>query len=124
MQKKTQIRDAMEQKLLAAAPTARVFGINAPRVPNTTTITMPGVPSDTQLMVLDLEGYAVSSGSACSSGKVQTSHVLKAMGADDKVAGQAIRISTGWNSCPEDLERFADAWIALFQRKGERPTNV
>ncbi|MFD2206165.1 cysteine desulfurase family protein [Kiloniella antarctica] len=124
MQKKTQVREAMEQKLLTAAPMARVFGANTPRVPNTTTITMPGVPSDTQLMILDLEGYAVSSGSACSSGKVQTSHVLKAMGADDKVAGEAIRISTGWNSSPEDLDRFADAWIALFQRKGERPTDV
>lgn len=124
MQKKSQARDAMEQKLLAAAPRARVFGANTPRVPNTTTITMPGVPSDTQLMVLDLEGYAVSSGSACSSGKVQASHVLKAMGADDKAAGEAIRISTGWNSSLEDLDRFTDAWIALFQRKGERPEGV
>ncbi|OUS13235.1 cysteine desulfurase [Rhodospirillales bacterium 47_12_T64] len=121
MSEKSRARDVMEQKLLAAAPNARVFGLEVPRVPNTTTISMPGVPSDTQLMVLDLEGYAVSSGSACSSGKVQASHVLKAMGADDKAAGEAIRISTGWNSSPEDLDLFADAWIGLFQRKGERP---
>ena len=121
IQEKSYLRDEMERKMLAAAPAARVFGAEVNRVPNTTTITMPGVPSDTQLMVLDLEGYAVSSGSACSSGKVQTSHVLKAMGADDKTAGEAIRISTGWASADTDLDQFADAWIALFKRKGERP---
>ncbi|WP_020592763.1 cysteine desulfurase family protein [Kiloniella laminariae] len=120
MQEKAVWRAAMEARLLAAAPDARIFGSDLPRVPNTTTITMPGVPSDTQLMVLDLEGFAVSSGSACSSGKVQASHVLQAMGADEKTAGEAIRISTGWASRQEDLELFTEAWINLFKRKGTR----
>ncbi|MCZ4279457.1 cysteine desulfurase family protein [Kiloniella laminariae] len=120
MQEKAVWRATMETRIMAAAPQARIFGMDLPRVPNTTTVTMPGVPSDTQLMVLDLEGFAVSSGSACSSGKVQASHVLQAMGADGKTAGEAIRISTGWASTQEDLELFTEAWINLFKRKGTR----
>ncbi|MFC4351242.1 cysteine desulfurase family protein [Fodinicurvata halophila] len=108
---------SMEQEILKAAPTATVFGAETERLPNTSCIAMPGVSAELQLMSLDLEGIAVSAGSACSSGKVEPSHVLRAMGAGDSLSANAIRVSSGWASKPEDLERFADAWIRLYQRQ-------
>ena len=83
--------------LLAIAPRARVFSAGAKRLPNTSYISMPGVPAETQVMALDLAGVCVSAGSACSSGKVHRSAVLAAMGIEDAEAGSAIRISFGWN---------------------------
>lgn len=111
------LRDAMETRLLGIAPGSRIFGADAPRLPNTTCITMPGVSAELQVMALDLAGVAVSVGAACSSGKVQASHVLRAMGADEEAAGSAIRISTGWTTTPADIDRLVEAWSALYQRK-------
>ena len=77
---------------------------------------MPGVTAETQVMALDLAGVAVSAGSACSSGKVTRSAVLTAMGVDPAEAETAIRISCGWNTVFEDIERLIAAWQGLYIR--------
>jgi cysteine desulfurase len=110
------LRDELERRISALAPELRIFGREAPRLPNTSCFALPGVGAETQVMALDLAGVAVSAGSACSSGKVQRSHVLLAMGADEALAGSAIRISLGWRSEPRDVEDFLAAWHALYRR--------
>lgn len=110
-------RTDFEQNIALAAPAAIVYGQAAPRLPNTTYIGMPGVSAETQLMALDLAGFAISTGSACSSGKVKPSHVLQAMGEDDIAASQAIRISCGWETKAEDYKNLANAWLDLYRKK-------
>jgi len=110
------LRDDLEARARACAPWSRVFGTGAPRLPNTTCLALPGVASDMQVMALDLAGIAVSAGSACSSGKIEPSHVLRAMGAGEEEAGSALRISFGWASEPGDVDRFIAAWSALAGR--------
>jgi cysteine desulfurase len=110
------LRDRVEATLLALAPGAQVFGAAAERLPNTTSISMPGVTAETQVMALDLAGVCVSAGAACSSGKVHRSTVLAAMGVADAEAATAIRISFGWNSDSEDSERLIGAWRDLYIR--------
>lgn len=111
-------RDALERGAAARVPAAHVFGADAPRLPNTTYIAMPGVDSAIQVMALDLAGIAVSAGSACSSGKVTQSHVLAAMGVPQATARSAIRVSLGWTSREDDVERFLASWSALSARSG------
>jgi cysteine desulfurase len=111
-----ELRDELERRAMAAVPGAVLFGREAARLANTSCLALPGVSSELQVMALDLAGVAVSAGSACSSGKVQPSHVLRAMGADAATAGCAIRISLGWQSTAEDVERFLEAWCALAAR--------
>ena len=82
---------------------AIVCGGGAPRLANTTCLALPGVRADAQVIALDLDGFAVSAGAACSSGKVATSHVLAAMGLG-ALAGQAIRVSLPWNATAEHVE--------------------
>lgn len=113
----THWRSEFEKSIALAAPAAIIYGQAAPRLPNTTYIGMPGVSAETQLMALDLAGFAVSTGSACSSGKVKISHVLQAMGEDDIAAGQAIRISCGWETKAEDYKNLADAWLGIYRKK-------
>jgi cysteine desulfurase len=108
--------DHLETVLRTAAPESVVVGGQAPRVCNTTNITMPGVPNHTQVMSLDLAGFAVSAGSACSSGKVSISRVIKAMIPQDSVAETALRISSGWQTTQSDLDHFSKAWIQLFNQ--------
>jgi len=102
--------------LSIAGENASVIGINAPRVANTLCIAMQNIGSETQVMAMDLSGVAVSAGSACSSGKVKASHVLRAMGYGDDVAGSALRISLGWNSKAADIASCIEAWRALYLR--------
>lgn len=97
------LRDAFVAGLTALAPDAVVFGATAPRLPNTVCFAIPHAPAETLLMALDLEGVALSSGAACSSGKVKASHVLAAMGVPAAEAAGALRVSLGWNSTPEDV---------------------
>lgn len=104
-----------EAKILAAAPDAVVFGADAPRLANTTNISMPERTSEHLVMAFDLAGIAVSAGSACSSGKVKSSHVLSAMGAT-KDAAAAIRISSGWDSNEDDFDRLAETWLNLYKQ--------
>lgn len=93
-----------------------VFGKNAARLPNTSCITMPGASNEVQLMDFDLKGFAVSAGSACSSGRIEVSHVLTAMGADTKLAGSAIRVSGGWATNEQDIHAFTQSWISSCER--------
>jgi cysteine desulfurase len=110
------LRDELEARILKVAPAARVFGRDAARLCNTSCLAMPGVANQTQLMAFDLEGIAVSTGSACSSGKVGPSHVLAAMGVPEAEASSAIRVSLGWASKAADVDRFVEAWTRLFLR--------
>jgi cysteine desulfurase len=111
------LRDAAQRRLTAMVPEARVYGGGAARLPNTLCLAMPGVPSATQVMALDLAGVMVSAGSACSSGKVRRSHVLDAMGVPAAAAESAIRISLGWSTTPADIDQLAEAWGALYARR-------
>ena len=112
-------RDRLEAEARACVPDVRVHGAEAPRLANTSCLGLPGVNAETQLMALDLAGVAVSSGAACSSGKVHASHVLRAMGVDATAAGEAIRISFGWTSRAEDVDRFLKAWGRLARRHAD-----
>lgn len=107
------LRDRLEKGLKQATPQAVIFGANAPRLPNTTLFAVPGVKAETAIIAFDLNGIAVSSGSACSSGKVQTSHVLAAMGADPVLVRGGVRVSLGWTTTEADVDRFLEAWNVL-----------
>jgi cysteine desulfurase len=120
----TALRDDLEAGLLAATPEAVVFGREdrVDRLPNTTLFALPGIKAETAVIAFDLEGVAVSSGAACSSGKVQPSHVLAAMGVPGPLQGGAVRASLGWNSGKADIETFLSAWTKLASAlsKGQR----
>jgi cysteine desulfurase len=103
------LRNLVEIGLLAATPDAVIIGQNSPRLPNTTLVALPALKAETAIIAFDLNGIAVSSGSACSSGKVQASHVLAAMGLDE-LAKSAIRISLGHETTENDVERLLNAW--------------
>ncbi|MCW5749674.1 MAG: cysteine desulfurase [Alphaproteobacteria bacterium] len=118
------LRDGMEARLAALCPELRVWGSGAPRLANTSCLAMPGTLAETQVMALDLAGIEVSAGAACSSGKVRPSHVLRAMGASESEAREAIRVSLGWASTEEDVERFVAAWAALYMRTGGQAARV
>ena len=111
------LRDGLEARALALVPDARIFGAAAARLANTSCLAMPGVAAETQVIALDLAGVAVSAGAACSSGKVQPSHVLDAMGVAAAEAACAIRVSLGWRSRAEDVDRFVEAWFDLYSRR-------
>lgn len=100
--------DRLEAGLKAIAPDFTVFGEGAPRLPNTVAFAIPGVTSEVALMALDLAGVAVSSGSACSSGKVAGSHVLAAMGVEPERAKGLLRVSLGWPTTDEELGKALD----------------
>jgi cysteine desulfurase len=110
------LRDRLEEELLRIAPDAVIFGAEVERLPNTSCFAVPGTSAETLLMALDLDGVAVSSGSACSSGKVGKSHVLAAMGVDPALASGAIRVSFGWSSRETDVEHFARAFGVAIER--------
>ena len=110
------LRDAFEKNLKAAIPGVIVFGEGAERLCNTSNVALPGLSGENIVIALDLDGVLVSSGSACSSGKITPSHVLSAMGVDEKLAGASVRISFGWNSTKED----ADAVVASLERLNNR----
>jgi cysteine desulfurase len=110
------LRDRLEAELGKIAPQAVVYGASVPRLANTTCISMPGVRAETQVMALDLAGVCVSAGAACSSGKVNRSAVLTAMGIEPSDAETALRISSGWSTVPEDIDRLIAAWRDLYIR--------
>lgn len=115
------LRDDLEQALAAAAPDLHVFGQGAPRLPNTSCFAVRGWEGEMQVMQMDLAGFAVSAGSACSSGKVnKASRVLLAMGHDEEMASSAIRVSMGPATTEAEVMAFADAWIEYYRRRGER----
>jgi cysteine desulfurase len=107
------LRDAAERAAVACG--AIICGDPGRRLPNTTCLALPGAAADVQVIALDLEKIAVSAGAACSSGKVQTSHVLKAMGLG-ALAGEAIRVSLPWNVTEADVEAFVTAYRRVAAR--------
>jgi cysteine desulfurase len=116
-----ELRDRLE----AALPhEAMIVAAGTPRLPNTAAIAMPGVPAETQVIALDLDGVMVSAGAACSSGKVGPSHVLAAMGLAPDIANATIRVSLGWSTSEADIAHFLDAWTALYRRaRRQAPRN-
>ncbi len=114
------LRNILENAVAAAAKETIFVGKGAPRLPNTSCFALPGWKGETQVMQMDLSGFAVSAGSACSSGKVRASRVLRAMGFDDEVAGSAIRVSLGPATTEEDVMRFADSWARHYGKRVSR----
>jgi cysteine desulfurase len=108
------LRERLTEAALGVAPEAKLLGAGAPRLANTVALSVPGVDAAMLVIALDLAGAAVSSGSACSSGKVAPSHVLAAMGVAPELAAGAIRLSLGWASDDADIARFATAFAAAL----------
>ena len=113
------LRDRLETGLKAMTPQAIIFGAEAERLPNTTLFALSGMKAETAVIALDLDGVAVSSGAACSSGKVQPSHVLAAMGVARPLAEGAVRVSFGPTTKDSDLEKFLNAWNKLSKSLGK-----
>src|SRR5207244_895700 len=104
------LRDHLEAGLHAISPDVIIFGAAAERLPNTTLFAVPGMKAETAVIAFDLEGIAVSSGAACSSGKVAPSHVLAAMGVGPELARGAIRVSLGPTTTEAEVDRFLETW--------------
>ncbi len=107
------LRDRLEADLKAISPSAVIFSEAGERLPNTTLFAVEGMKAETAVIAFDLEGVAVSSGAACSSGKVQPSHVLAAMGISPSLLRGAVRVSLGWTTTEADIEHFLAAWRKL-----------
>ena len=107
------LRDRLEAGLKAASPAVVIFGTECERLSNTTLFAVPGAKAETAVIALDLEGVAVSAGAACSSGKVQPSHVLSAMGVPPHLAGAGVRVSLGPSTTESEIDRFIEAWIKV-----------
>lgn len=111
-----ELRKILENALAAEAKTTIFVGIEADRLPNTTCLVTPGWKGEAQVIQMDLAGFAISAGSACSSGKVRASSVLRAMGFDDATASCAIRVSLGPETTKDQVTRFAQAWLDKEQK--------
>lgn len=109
------LRDDLEERLLAAWRGLVIHGKSVDRLPHISCIGLPGVPAQRQVMALDLAGFMVSAGAACSSGKVRESHVLRAMGLE-AATGEAIRVSLGPHTTADEIAAFGDAWLAMAAR--------
>jgi cysteine desulfurase len=107
------LRAQLEEGITAITLDAVIFSEGAPRLPNTTLFAVPGLKAETAIIAFDLNGIAVSSGAACSSGKVQASSVLAAMGVDSGLARGAVRISLGWSTAENEVHRFLKTWKVL-----------
>jgi cysteine desulfurase len=115
-----EVRNILESELSVPGFETISVGNGAPRLPNTLCLIAPGWRGETQVMAMDLAGFAVSAGSACSSGKVRASRVLTAMGHDDSLAAQAIRVSIGPGVEKDDVLRFASVWTAAYAKARAR----
>ncbi len=115
-----EIRKILENALAAQVNNTIFIGKGVRRLPNTLCFATPGWKAETQVMQMDLAGFAISAGSACSSGKVRASRVLRAMGYDEATAASAIRVSLGHETTETDVLRFADAWLSKEQKHRAR----
>jgi cysteine desulfurase len=115
------MRARLEAAVAAVSPGTRIAAAGVERLANTSCVLTPGIAAETLVMALDLAGGAVSAGSACSSGKVAASHVLQAMGLGEHLAGQAVRVSAGWNTTDADVDGFIEIWSAVAERLGFAP---
>ena len=107
------LRNGLEARIKALHPDVQIFGARAERVANTTLFSVRGLKAETAVIAFDLNGIAVSSGAACSSGKVQPSHVLQAMGITPELAAGAVRLSIGYSTTDEDVEKLLNAWTKV-----------
>lgn len=114
------LRDRLEAAIVSVAPIASAAGGDAPRLASTSALPMPGTPASTQVMALDLAGFSVSAGAACSSGKVGRSHVLDAMGLPDDIVESTIRVSLGPDATDAQIDGFTEAWRALYSARNAR----
>ena len=110
------LRLRLESAFRAMAEGVRIHGEDVPRLPNTVNAAFPGVSGETLVIALDLAGFAVSTGSACASGAVTPSHVIRAMGYDDEEARGAVRVSLGWSTTGDTIEQFLAALPPLLAR--------
>ncbi|GHM58071.1 MAG: hypothetical protein sL5_02220 [Candidatus Mesenet longicola] len=110
-----ELRDRLESEILKIADNAIIFGKDSDRLPNTSCICMPDVRSDVQLMAFDMNNIAISSGAACSSGRIEPSYVLLAMGATKEQAECSIRISIGWYTTYNDIEKIVNCWYNIYK---------
>jgi len=117
------LRNILEKTLEPRAKETIFVGQDAPRLPNTSCLVTPGWKGETQVMQMDLAGFAISAGSACSSGKVRSSDVLTAMGLDERAAACAIRVSLGPDTTEAEVRAFAEAWGAAHDRFRARGAN-
>ncbi len=115
-----QLRNILEKTIAAASDQTIFVGNEVNRLPNTSCMLTPGWKGETQVMQMDLAGFAISAGSACSSGKVKASKVLLAMGYDEVEAACAIRVSLGLETTKDDVMRFAEAWTRMFEKHQKR----
>jgi cysteine desulfurase len=111
----SRLRDRFESELKQVTPEAVIIGADAERLPNTTLFAVAGVKADTAVIALDLAGVAVSSGAACSAGKIQPSHVLAAMGFGPALAKSAIRVSLGHSTTESEADQCVDAWKKVYK---------
>jgi cysteine desulfurase len=114
------ILERAAEHMTTLAPETVIFGQKADRIGNTLNFAIPGLKNSVAMMGLDLKGISVSSGSACSSGKVGPSHVLKAMGVPAELSECAMRLSVGWNSTMADIDAFIDGLTEVLNRHRER----
>ncbi len=117
----TKLRDELEAGARERVPETVVMSERVARLPNTSLIAARGVKAETLVIGLDLAGFAVSAGSACSSGKVEPSHVLAAMGVSPELAEGAIRVSLGFGTKNTDIQAFLEVWRGLVGRMRKRP---
>ncbi|HMN51857.1 MAG TPA: cysteine desulfurase family protein [Xanthobacteraceae bacterium] len=108
------LRAKLEEGIRKVAPDAVIFGERAARLPNTTFFSAPGIDAQTALMLFDLDGVALSAGSACSSGKSAASPTLQAMGVTSEIGRGAMRVSTGWNTSDADVTQFLSVWSKVY----------
>jgi cysteine desulfurase len=118
------LRNKLEAGVKAVSPQAVIFGAGAERLPNTTLFAVEGMKAETAVIAFDLEGVAVSSGAACSSGKVQPSHVLAAMGVSPALTRGAVRVSLGWSTTEADIETFQNTWRKLATALSKETTGI
>lgn len=111
-----ELRNILEKAIETSAKNTIFVGKGCDRLPNTSCFATPGWKGETQVMAMDLAGFAVSAGSACSSGKVKASRVVTAMGYDETVASSTLRVSLGPQTTEEQVLRFADAWLKAQQK--------
>lgn len=114
------LRDRLEAEVTRIAADAVIFAASTERLANTTCLAVAGMSAETLLMAFDLEGVALSAGSACSSGKVERSPVLAAMGVAPELSQAAIRVSLGWNTTDRDIDQFSAAWTRIYTKFQER----
>jgi cysteine desulfurase len=115
-----ELRNNMETRIADIASDVIFVGRDAERLVNTSCFAVPGWKGETQVMQMDIAGFAISAGSACSSGKVKTSRVLKTMGFDDITAASAVRISLGPTTTADEVDRFVNAWARAYEKFAAR----